>query len=144
MVARLRAGEEAREAERLRENIVRSENWLTYALIALPAGAEQQLARGHGRGGCRQLRGGRAGGARAGARAVLGGQRRGGPVPAPAARLRGLPGRGVEDLHSAGASSNSSDCYTNIHLYPSFKGFNHRGGITFEGLIKDAVHKNDC
>ena len=37
-----------------------------------------------------------------------------------------------------------SDCYTNIHLYPSFKGFNHRGGITFEGLIKDAVHKNDC
>ena len=129
MVARLRAGEEAREAERLRENIVRSENWLTYALIALPAGAEQQLARGHGRGGSRQLRGGRAGGARAGARAVLGGQRRGGPVPAPAAGLRGLPGRGVEDLHSAGASSNSSDCYTNIH-YPIHLFIHHLKGLT--------------
>ena len=41
MVARLRAGEEAREAERLRGNIVRSENLLTYAmtckLLYLPA-----------------------------------------------------------------------------------------------------------
>ena len=41
MVARLRAGEEAREAERLRGNIIRSANWLTYAmtckLLYLPA-----------------------------------------------------------------------------------------------------------
>ena len=41
MVARLRAGEEAREAEQLRGNIVRSENLLTYAmtckLLYLPA-----------------------------------------------------------------------------------------------------------
>ena len=30
-----------------------------------------------------------------------------------------------------------------LSLYSSFKRFNHRGRITFEGFIKDAVHKND-